>query len=265
MDLQLTGKTAFISGSTAGIGFAIANRLLEEGATVIINGRNQRGVDKAIKELKEVTGRSSDVLGFPADFSNADEVNRLIGELPEVDILVNNAGIFEPKPFSAIPDEDWFRLFEVNVMSGVRLSRHFLPRMLAEDWGRILFISSESAVYIPTEMIHYGMTKTAQLAISRGLAQLTRGTGVTVNTIMPGPTKSRGVGDFLEQLAKGGNSSADEVEKAFFRDGRPSSLIQRFASVDEIASTVAYFASPLSSATNGAAIRADGGIVNSIV
>ena len=264
MDLQLNGKTAFISGSTAGIGFAIAKRLLEEGATVIINGRNQHGIDKATTELKQLTGKTT-VTGIPADFSVAEDVNRLIGQLPEIDILVNNAGIFEPKPFSAIPDEDWFLLFEVNVMSGVRLSRHFLPRMLAVNWGRILFISSESAVYIPTEMIHYGMTKTAQLAISRGLAQLTKGTGVTVNTIMPGPTKSRGAGDFLEQLAKGGNTTVDEVEKAFFRDGRPSSLLQRFASVDEIASTVAYFASPLSSATNGAAIRADGGIVNSII
>lgn len=264
MDLQLGGKTAFISGSTAGIGLAIAKRLLAEGATVIINGRNQHGVDKAVKELKQITGKTG-VTGIPADFSSADEVNRLIAGMPEIDILVNNAGIFEPKPFSAIPDEDWFRFFEVNVMSGVRLSRHVLPRMLGENWGRILFISSESAVYIPTEMIHYGMTKTAQLAISRGLAQLTKGTGVTVNTIMPGPTKSRGVGDFLEELAKGGNSTADEVEKAFFRDGRPSSLLQRFASVDEIATTVAYFASPLSSATNGAAIRADGGIVNSII
>jgi NAD(P)-dependent dehydrogenase (short-subunit alcohol dehydrogenase family) len=264
MDLQFNGKTAFISGSTAGIGFAIAKRLLEEGAAVIINGRNQHGVDKAVKELKALTGRSL-VTGFPADFSKVEEVDRLIGELPQIDILINNAGIFEPKPFSAIPDKDWFLLFEVNVMSGVRLSRHFLPRMLAENWGRILFISSESAVYIPTEMIHYGMTKTAQLAISRGLAQLTKGTGVTVNTIMPGPTKSRGVGDFLEQLAQSGNSTAEEVEQSFFRDGRPSSLLQRFASVDEIATTVAYFASPLSSATNGAAIRADGGIVNSIV
>lgn len=264
MDLQLTGKTAFVSGSSAGIGFAIAKRLLEEGATVIINGRDQRGVDKAVKELKEVTGKV-EVTGIPADFSKADEVSRLISQLPGLDILVNNAGIFEPKPFVAIPDEDWFRFFEVNVMSGVRLSRHVLPRMLAGNWGRILFISSESAVNIPTEMIHYGMTKTAQLSISRGLAQLTKGTAVTVNTIMPGPTRSRGVGDFLAQLAKGGSSSADEVEKSFFRDGRPSSLLQRFATVDEIATTVAYFASPLSSATNGAAIRADGGIVNSII
>jgi NAD(P)-dependent dehydrogenase (short-subunit alcohol dehydrogenase family) len=264
MDLQLNGKTAFVSGSTAGIGFAIAKRLLEEGATVIINGRNQRGVDKAVKELKEITGRT-DVTGIPADFGVADEINRLIGELPELDILVNNAGIFEPKPFTSIPDEDWFHLFEVNVMSGVRLSRHVLPRMLADNWGRILFISSESAIYIPTEMIHYGMTKTAQLAVSRGLAQLTKGTGVTVNTILPGPTKSRGAGEFLDQLAKSGNTTVDEVEKVFFRDGRPSSLLQRFASVDEIANTVAYFASPLSSATNGAAIHAEGGIVNSII
>jgi len=264
MDLQLSGKTAFISGSTAGIGFAIAKRLLDEGATVIINGRNQQGVDKAVKELVHLTGKTA-VTGIPADFSIADDVKRLIGQLPELDILINNAGIFEPKPFSAIPDEDWYQLFEVNVMSGVRLSRHVLPRMLAENWGRILFISSESAIYIPTEMIHYGMTKTAQLAISRGLAQLTRGTGVTVNAILPGPTKSRGAGDFLEQLAKGGNTTVDEVEKAFFRDGRPSSLLQRFAGVDEIANTVVYFASPLSSATNGAAIRAEGGIVNTII
>ena len=264
MDLQLNGKTAFVSGSTAGIGFAIAKRLLEEGATVIINGRNQQGVDKAIRELKEITGKTA-VSGIPADFSKAEEVKRLTGELSGIDILVNNAGTFEPKPFSAIPDEDWFYLFEVNVMSGVRLSRQVLPGMLAENWGRILFISSESAVYIPTEMIHYGMTKTAQLAVSRGLAQLTKGTGVTVNTILPGPTKSRGAGEFLGQLAKNGNTTVDEVEKAFFRDGRPSSLLQRFASTDEIANTVAYFVSPLSSATNGAAIHAEGGIINSII
>ncbi|HEY4109976.1 SDR family oxidoreductase [Puia sp.] len=264
MDLQLTGKTAFISGSTAGIGFAIAKQLLREGATVIINGRNQHGVDKAVKELKEITGKSA-VSGIPADFSNAEEVDRLIGRLPAIDILVNNAGIFEPKPFAAIPDEDWRLLFEVNVLSGVRLSRHVLPRMLADNWGRILFISSESAIYIPTEMIHYGMTKTAQLAVSRGLAQLTKGTDVTVNTILPGPTKSRGAGDFLESLAKSGNTTVDEVERSFFRDGRPSSLLQRFTSVDEVANTVVYFASPLSSATNGAAIRAEGGIVNTIV
>ena len=264
MDLQLTGKTAFISGSTAGIGFAIAKRLLEEGVRVIINGRNQQGVDKAVRELKEKAGRTA-VTGIPADFSKAEEVSRLVGELPPVDILVNNAGTFEPKPFSAIPDEEWFTIFEVNVMSGVRLSRHVLPGMLAENWGRILFISSESAVYIPTEMIHYGVTKTAQLAVSRGLAQLTKGTGVTVNTILPGPTKSRGAGEFLGQLAKSGNTTVDEVERSFFRDGRPSSLLQRFASVDEIATTVAYFASPLSSATNGAAIHAEGGIINSIL
>jgi NAD(P)-dependent dehydrogenase (short-subunit alcohol dehydrogenase family) len=264
MDLQLTGKKAFVSGSTAGIGFAIARRLLGEGAEVIINGRSQRGVDTAIEELKTITGRSA-VTGIAADFSRVEEVNRLIAGLPPVDILVNNAGTFEPKPFSAIPDEDWFLLFEVNVMSGVRLSRHVLPRMLAENWGRIVFISSESAVYIPTEMIHYGVTKTAQLAVSRGLAQLTKGTGVTVNTILPGPTMSRGAGEFLGQLAKNENTTVDEVEKAFFRDGRPSSLLQRFTSTDEVANTVAYFASPLSSATNGAAIHAEGGIINSIL
>ena len=263
MDLKLKDKTAFISGSTAGIGFAIAKRLLDEGAIVIINGRMKDNVDMAVKELSTLVPHAR-ISGIPADFSKVEEVNRLIGNLPEIDILVNNAGIFEPKPFAEIPDEDWFRFFEVNVMSGIRLSRHCFPGMLKKNWGRIIFISSESAIFIPAEMIQYGMTKTAQLAISRGLAELTKGTNVTVNSILPGPTRSKGVGGFIEELAKAGNVSVEEVEVDFFKNIRPTSLIQRFASVEEIADTVAYYASPLSSATNGASILVEGGLIRSI-
>jgi NAD(P)-dependent dehydrogenase (short-subunit alcohol dehydrogenase family) len=237
---------------------------LKEEATVIINGRTKDGVEKAVNELKS-TVSGAKVTGVAADFSNASDVSALIEQVPEVDILVNNAGIFEPKHFVDIPDEDWFRLFEVNVMSGIRLSRHYFPAMLKKNWGRIIFISSESAVFIPDEMIHYGMTKTAQLAVSRGLAELTKGTQVTVNSILPGPTKSKGVGAFLEDLSKAGNISIDEVEANFFKNMRPTSLLQRFASVDEVADTVAYYASPLASATNGASIRVEGGLIRSVV
>ncbi len=264
MDLQLKNKIAFVSGSTAGIGFAIAQSLLQEGAEVIINGRTQNSVDKAVEELKGLV-TDAKVSGIPADFSKADDVKQLIDQLPDIDILINNAGIFEPKAFEDIPDEDWFRFFEVNVLSGVRLSRHFLPKMLKKNWGRIIFISSESAVFIPDEMIHYGMTKTAQLAISRGLAELTHGTEVTVNAILPGPTKSKGVGGFIEDLAKAGNVSTDKVEEDFFKNMRPTSLLQRFATVDEVAHTVTYYVSPLASATNGASIRVEGGLIRSIL
>ena len=250
MDLQLKDKVAFVSGSTAGIGFAIAKRLLMEDATVVINGRTKEGVKKAVEELKAIV-ENAKVSGIAADFSKVDEVNALIGQLPEVDILVNNAGIFEPKSFVDIPDEDWFRFFEVNVMSGIRLSRHYFPKMLEKNWGRIIFISSESAVFIPDEMIHYGMTKTAQIAVSRGMAELTKGTGVTVNSILPGPTKSKGVGGFLEDLSKSRNIPVSAVEEDFFKNMRPTSLLKRFASVEEIADTVVYYCSPLSSATNG--------------
>ena len=264
MDLQLNGKKAFVSGSTAGIGYAIAKRLLMEGAEVIINGRAAAGVEKAVEALKaEVAGAK--VSGIAADFAKAEEVSNLIKTLPDVDILINNAGIFEPKAFEEILDEDWFRFFEVNVMSGVRLSRHIFPKLLQKNWGRIIFISSESAVFIPDEMIHYGMTKTAQLAISRGLAERTKGTGVTVNAILPGPTRSKGVGTFIEDLSKAGNTTTDAVEEDFFKRLRPTSLIQRFASVEEVADTVAYYTSPLASATNGAAIRVEGGLVRSIL
>ena len=219
MDLQLHDKTAFISGSTAGIGYAIAALLLKEGATVIINGRAQESVDKAITQLRANSDKTK-LSGIAADFAKRDEVESLINQLPDIDILVNNVGIFEPKPFEEIPDEDWFRFFDVNVMSGIRLSRHAFPKMLAKNWGRIIFISSESAIFIPDEMIHYGMTKTAQLAISRGLAELTKGTNVTVNAVLPGPTKSRGSSEFINDLARQQNSSFEAMEKQFFQNMR---------------------------------------------
>lgn len=262
MDLQLKGKTAFISGSTAGIGLATAKSLVREGATVIINGRSQEGVNSAIKEIKEEI-EYADIRGAAADFSKAEEVEALLKQVPDVDILINNAGIFEPKAFAEISDADWFRFFEVNVMSGVRLSRHYFQKMMERNWGRIIFVSSESGVLIPDEMIHYGVTKTAQLAVSRGMAELTKGTNVTVNAVLPGPTRSRGVSEFLSDLARADNISVAEVEKNFFKNMRPSSLIQRFASTQEIASMITYLVSPLASATNGAAIRVEGGLIRS--
>jgi len=264
MDLQLKGKTAFISGSTQGIGFAIAQQLLAEGAIVIVNGRTEQRIKEATDKLKQLVP-GAQVSGVAADFSNAAEVNQLLQALPDIDILVNNAGIFEPKAFADITDEEWFRFFEVNVLSGVRLSRHFFPKMLAKNWGRIIFISSESATMIPDEMIHYGTTKTAQLAISRGLAELTKGTQVTVNSVLPGPTKSEGVAEFLKELASSKGITPQEAEDDFFKTMRPSSLIQRFADVGEIANLVTYVASPRSAATNGAALRAEGGLVRSIL
>jgi NAD(P)-dependent dehydrogenase (short-subunit alcohol dehydrogenase family) len=264
MDLELQGKRALVSGSTAGIGFAIAKALAAEGAHVILNGRTQARVDAALQELKGA-GLPGNVEGFAADLGTSDGVARTVAKYPDVEILVNNLGIFEPKPFEQIPDEDWFRFFEVNVLSGVRLSRHYLPRMIERGWGRIVFISSESAVQIPAEMIHYGMTKTAQLAISRGLAEITAGTNVTVNTVLPGPTDSEGVATFVGQMAAARNMSREQVEQEFFRNVRPSSLLKRFARVDEVAALVAFVSSPLSSATNGAALRADGGVIRSIL
>ncbi|XZF15777.1 SDR family NAD(P)-dependent oxidoreductase [Chitinophagaceae bacterium MMS25-I14] len=264
MDLKIKDKIAFISGSTAGIGLAIAQRLLQEGTQVIINGRTDKSVNDAVAGLQSID-ISYKVSGIAADFSKKEDVDALIAKLPDVDILINNAGIFEPKEFVDIPDEDWYRFFEVNVMSGIRLSRHFFPKMLAKNWGRIIFISSESGVFIPSEMIHYGMTKTAQIAVSRGLAELTKGTGVTVNAILPGPTRSKGVGGFIEDLSKAGNTTVDEVEKDFFKNLRPTSLLQRFATVEEVADTVVYYSSALASATNGASIRVEGGLVRSIL
>lgn len=264
MDLQLKGKTAFVSGSTQGIGFAIALQLLQEGATVIINGRTSQRVEQAVERLKaQVPGAA--VSGIAADFSKAADVQQLTGQLNKVDILINNAGIFEPKAFADITDEEWLRFFEVNVLSGIRLARHYFPKMLEQNWGRILFISSESAINIPDEMIHYGATKTMQLAVSRGLAELTKGTKVTVNAVLPGPTKSEGVDEFVKQLAASQNVTPQEAETGFFKTMRPTSLLQRFADVSEVASLVTYLSSPLSSATNGAALRVDGGVVKSII
>jgi NAD(P)-dependent dehydrogenase (short-subunit alcohol dehydrogenase family) len=261
MDLKLKGKTALISGSTAGIGRAIATTLAHEGARAIVNGRSQPAVDAAVEEIRSTTG--GDVLGFAGDLSQASTAEALAQRHPGVEILVNNLGIFEPKPFEDIPDEDWSRFFDVNVLSGVRLARLYLPAMKRANWGRIIFISSESAVQIPAEMIHYGMTKTAQLAVSRGLAEALAGTGITVNCVLPGPTKSRGVDDFVEAIAKAEGKSFGEFEKEFFEKVRPTSLIKRFASPEEIASLVAYVASSLASATTGGALRADGGVIKS--
>jgi NAD(P)-dependent dehydrogenase (short-subunit alcohol dehydrogenase family) len=264
VDIKLKGKTALVTGSTAGIGLAIAKSLADEGAYVYLNGRTQARVDAAVFSLRS-NNRSAEVEGIVADFSSADGAERVISRLPQVDVLVNNVGIFEPKPFAEIPDTDWYRLFEVNVMSGVRLSRHYLAGMLKKNWGRILFISSESAVQIPAEMVHYGMTKTAQVAVARGIAESVAGTGITVNSILAGPTDSEGVGGFVEALAKQQNKSAQQVEKEFFEHARPSSLLKRFASVEEVAAIVTYLAGELSSATNGAALRVDGGVVRAIL
>jgi NAD(P)-dependent dehydrogenase (short-subunit alcohol dehydrogenase family) len=261
VDLQLNGKLALVSGSTAGIGLAIATALAQEGARVIVNGRLQKSVDEVVAGLRSSTG--ADVLGFAGDLSLPATAEALARRHPDVEVLVNNLGIFEPKPFEEIPDADWMRFFDVNVLSGVRLARLFLPSMRRANWGRIIFISSESAVQIPAEMIHYGMTKTAQLAVSRGLAEAVAGTGITVNSILPGPTKSRGVDEFVGKLAQTEGKSFDAFETEFFEKVRPTSLIKRFATTQEVASLVAYIASPLASATSGAALRVDGGVIKS--
>jgi NAD(P)-dependent dehydrogenase (short-subunit alcohol dehydrogenase family) len=263
MKIDLTGKTALVTGSTAGIGLAIAKGLATAGAKVVINGRKQATVDKAIASVRESLP-NADVVGVAADVSAVSGCEALIKALPDIDILINNAGIFEPKSFFDIPDEDWTRFFETNVMSGVRLSRAYMPSMLERNWGRIVFVSSESALNIPPEMIHYGMTKTAQLAVARGLAELTAGTHVTVNSVLPGPTRSEGVEDFLQAMAKSANVSLDEMASSFVKTHRASSLIQRFASVDEVANMVVYLASQQASATNGAAMRVEGGIISTI-
>jgi NAD(P)-dependent dehydrogenase (short-subunit alcohol dehydrogenase family) len=264
MDLKLEGKQALVTGSTAGIGFAIAAALVKEGASVVVSGRTEQRVKAALQQLQQ-SGARGKVEGLAANLGTADGVQQAIARFPALDILVNNLGIFEVKPFEQISDEDWFRFFEINVLSGVRLSRHYLPGMKQRNWGRIVFISSESAVQIPAEMIHYGMTKTAQLAIARGLAETTVGTKVTVNSVLPGPTASEGVSKFVEQLAAEQRTDAASVEREFFRGMRPTSLLQRFATPEEVAALVAFVCSPLSSATNGAALRADGGVVRSIL
>jgi NAD(P)-dependent dehydrogenase (short-subunit alcohol dehydrogenase family) len=259
MDLQLSKKIALVTGSTAGIGNAIAASLAREGAAVIVNGRTESAVDTAVAKMKAQTG--GDVTGFAGDLSLAAAAEDLVRRHPTVDILVNNLGIFEVRAFQEISDADWLRFFDVNVLSGARLARLYFPKMLERNWGRIIFISSESGYHIPAEMIHYGMTKAAQIAVARGLAELTAGSGVTVNSILPGPTRSRGVGDFVAEMAAAAGQSAGQVEKDFFLTARPTSLLKRFATPEEVAALVSYVASPLSSATNGAALRVDGGVI----
>jgi NAD(P)-dependent dehydrogenase (short-subunit alcohol dehydrogenase family) len=261
VDLKLSDKLALVSGSTAGIGYAIAETLAREGARVVVNGRTQSSVDEALRKLNTAAGRTA--LGFAGDLGTAAAADEVARQYPDVEILVNNLGIYELKPFEEIPDADWLRIFEVNVLSGVRLARLYLPGMKRRNWGRIIFISSESGVQIPPEMIHYGVTKTAQLAVARGLAEAVAGTGITVNSILPGPTHSRGVGSFVESLARSQGKTFGEIEKEFIKRARPTSLIRRFATTEEVATLVAYVASPLASATTGAALRADGGVVKS--
>jgi NAD(P)-dependent dehydrogenase (short-subunit alcohol dehydrogenase family) len=263
MNLQLADKLAFVTGSTAGIGFAIAKSLAEEGARVIVNGRGADRVHQAVSALQAAVpiGRFENLAVDLATEKGADEA---VQRFPEVDILVNNLGVYAPKPFEEITDAEWTQIIETNFLSGVRLSRHYLPRMKRRDWGRILFISSESAVNIPVEMIHYGVTKTMQAALARGLAETTSGTAVTVNSVLAGPTRSEGVEKFITDMAQSKGVTPAQVEKEFFKNVRPSSLLQRFATTDEVAALVTYLASPLSAATNGAALRVEGGLLRSI-
>jgi NAD(P)-dependent dehydrogenase (short-subunit alcohol dehydrogenase family) len=263
VNLQLDGKKVLVTGSTAGIGFAIARALAREGASVVITGRTQDRVDNAARRIQQEIGDAK-VSGIATDLATARGSTKCIEALPAADVLVNNLGVYEPKPFEQITDDDWHSIIETNFMSGVRLSRHYLLPMKIANWGRIIFISSESAVNIPVEMIHYGVTKTMQVALARGLAETTSGTGVTVNSILAGPTRSEGVEQFIADVARTKGITPDEIEKDFFRSVRPSSLLQRFATIEEVAALVAFVASPLSSATNGAALRAEGGLLRSI-
>jgi NAD(P)-dependent dehydrogenase (short-subunit alcohol dehydrogenase family) len=263
MDLGLEGKRALVTGSTAGIGLAVARALAAEGAHVTVNGRTGRRVTAAVEALRrELPDATID--GVAEDLAGAAGCAALVGRLPELDVLVNNLGIFAPQPFEEITDADWLRFFEANVLSGVRLARHYVRGMRERNWGRIVFVSSESALQIPTEMIHYGMTKTAQLAVARGLAETLAGTGVTVNSVLPGPTASEGVGEFVARLAASRGMDVASVERDFFATARPSSILQRFATPDEVAAMVAYVCSERASATTGAALRVDGGVVRCI-
>jgi len=263
MDLQLKGKSAFISGSTQGIGFAIAQQLLKEGVSATINGRQKSKTEKA-KEKLQKQFPNANISAVPADFSKKDEVEELLPLLTDIDILVNNVGIFGVKDFGSITDEDWYEYFEINVMSGVRLSRQLLPGMLKKKWGRIIFISSESGVNIPEDMIHYGMTKSAMAAFANGLSKLTKGSSVTVNTILGGPTYSEGVASVVEQIAETQNFDVEQIKKGIIQQTNPHSLLQRFIQPQEIANLAPYLSNPLSGATNGACLRADGGVLRTI-
>jgi NAD(P)-dependent dehydrogenase (short-subunit alcohol dehydrogenase family) len=264
MDYQLTGKVCLVTGSTAGIGLAIATALAGEGAQVIINGRTDDRVAEAIDTIRKKFPAAK-LEAYAGDFSDPDVAKECEARFRQIDVLVNNVGTYSVKPFNELTDADWQAIIETNFYSGLRLSRLYLPGMMNRNWGRIIFISSESGVQIPVEMIHYGVTKTMQIALGRGLAEVTKGTGVTVNSVLPGPTRSEGVGRFMKDMAQQQGKSEAEIEKGFFKEARPSSLLQRFATNEEVASLVAYVASPLSSATNGAALRVDGGVVRSMV
>lgn len=263
MDLKLKDKTALVTGSTDGIGYAIAKSLAGEGAKVIVNGRTAERVNAAIEKIKAETG-SQNISGAVADFDSVEEINALIEQYPDVNILVNNVGIADPRPFKDITDEEWIHMVDINLLSGVRLSRAYFDKMLKANWGRIIFISSESAVQIPAEMISYGVSKTAQMALARGLAELTVGTGVTVNTVLPGPTSTEAIMKFMKATAKQQGISDAEMQKEFFNSLRGTSILKRFITPEEIANMVTFIASPLSAATNGTAIRADGGVIKSV-
>jgi NAD(P)-dependent dehydrogenase (short-subunit alcohol dehydrogenase family) len=264
MHIDLSGKTAIVTGSTSGIGFAIAKGLAQAGATVVLNGRRQMAVKDAVRALKAAVS-TAQVRGVAADLGTAQGCAAVVQAEPAADILVNNVGIFGPHDFFETPDEEWERFLAVNVMSGVRLSRAYLPGMKKQGWGRVIFLSSESALNIPADMIHYGVTKTADLALSRGLAKRMAGTGVTVNAILPGPTLSEGVREMLRPEQEKTGRPIEEIAAGFVKRERPSSIIQRAATVEEVANLAVYVASPLSSATTGAALRVDGGVVDSIV
>jgi NAD(P)-dependent dehydrogenase (short-subunit alcohol dehydrogenase family) len=263
MNLDLHGKTAVISGSTAGIGYAAAAGLAELGAHVVVNGRTQARVDEASAQITR-TIPGAHVSGFAGDLSSAQGVALLVQAYPRADIVVNNLGIFEPRAFEEIDDADWMRFFETNVLSGVRLTRAYLPGMRERDWGRVIFVSSESGLQIPLEMVHYGVTKTAQIALARGIAESVAGSGITVNSVLPGPTKSEGVGTFVRQLAEQQNFTEAEMEQRFFKEARPTSLLQRFLTSDEVANLIVYLCTPAASGTNGSALRVDGGVVRAI-
>jgi NAD(P)-dependent dehydrogenase (short-subunit alcohol dehydrogenase family) len=261
MDLQLKDKIALVTGSTGGIGLAIAKGLLKEGAVVYINGRTQSKVDDVKNQLQSEIPDAK-VKGIAADFSKVEEINALLKALPDIDILINNVGVYGDQPFETTGDDVWLNDFNINVMSGVRLSRYYAPKMREKNWGRIIFISSESAINIPDDMILYGVTKTAYLSLSRGLAKHLKGTNVTVNAILPGPTIAEGSDQMFEQIAKEKGIHQSEAPLAFIREKRPSSIIQRFATAEEVANLVVYTVSPLASATTGAALRVDGGVVD---
>lgn len=259
MDLKLKNKTVFVSGSSKGIGFETAKLFLEEGATVIINGRTEESVKNALKKLN-----TPKVSGIAADFIEDKQIDELIKKLPDIDILVNNVGIFRGKNFYDETDKDWKDHIQVNLLGGVKLSKHFLPRMIKKNWGRIIFVSSECATLVPGDLLSYSVSKASVNVFSSGLAKLTKGTNVTVNTIIPGSTLSEGSKIFLKETAKRENKTIEEVESNFFKDVRPSSLLGRFAKVEEVASTIVYISSPLASATNGASVRVDGGSMGSV-